>query len=483
NGALPYLSCPLTLLTLPSFPVYAFLILPAQQKTSFLRTHTLVPAHSSPLSFHAVIALQFLTLVTSSRTFATSITLSGTACLVQEDLLVHYFVRCPLSRYKTAVHSVLVYDFSPPSTVCCPSHRHSVAFSLLYKPNNIDANDDSYVPASEPATLSCIVAFPSPRMPAAEPATPFMLHFRTHVCPLPSQPHRLILHFRTHACPLPSQPHRLVLLHWHLAAFPSPRMPAAEPATPFMLHFRTHACPLPSQPHRLVLLHFRTHACPLPSQPHRLALLHFRTHVCPLPSQPHSIAAFQNPCVPAAQPATPSALLHFRTMRARCPASHTVLHCCISEPMCRCPASHTVLHCCISEPMRARCQPATPSSIVAFQNPCVPAAQPATPSCIVAFQNPCVPAAQPATPSSIVAFQNPCVPAAQPATPCIVAFQNPCVPAAQPATPSCIVAFQNPCVPAAQPATPSCTFQNPCVPLYCCISEPMRARCPASHTV
>ncbi|ROT75325.1 hypothetical protein C7M84_006136 [Penaeus vannamei] len=51
-------SCPLTLLTLPSFPVYAFLSLPAQQKTSFNRTHTLVPAHSSPLSFHAVIAIR-----------------------------------------------------------------------------------------------------------------------------------------------------------------------------------------------------------------------------------------------------------------------------------------------------------------------------------------------------------------------------------------------------------------------------------------
>lgn len=77
-----------------------------------------------------------------SRMFTTALTatLSDIACLcisrlfvdvdvpiVQEDLPVHYFVRYKTSQRKVAVHSVFMYDLSPPNNVYCLPLRHFVA--------------------------------------------------------------------------------------------------------------------------------------------------------------------------------------------------------------------------------------------------------------------------------------------------------------------------------------------------------------------
>lgn len=56
--------------------------------------------------------------------------------IIQEHLLVYYFVHCGFSKYKVAVHSIFVYDLRTPSNLCFLSHRHSVVFSLPYKPSN-----------------------------------------------------------------------------------------------------------------------------------------------------------------------------------------------------------------------------------------------------------------------------------------------------------------------------------------------------------
>lgn len=56
--------------------------------------------------------------------------------ILQEDLLVLYFVRCKISQDKVAVQGVFVDDPSPPSKARCLSLCHSVAFSMPYAASN-----------------------------------------------------------------------------------------------------------------------------------------------------------------------------------------------------------------------------------------------------------------------------------------------------------------------------------------------------------